>query len=88
MTHFFTVLRDQPKKASYGEKETLRLLDMNVVDIIILSESLAENTIFDLEEKARKGGAEVAIISVETREGVQLRELGGIAAILRYEIQQ
>ncbi|HIH11648.1 TPA: peptide chain release factor 1 [Candidatus Woesearchaeota archaeon] len=88
MTRFFTILRDQPTKASYGEKETLRMLETKVVDVLILSESLPENTIFDLEEKARQGGAEVAIISVETREGVQLRELGGIAAILRYEIQQ
>ncbi len=31
-------------------------------------------------------GSKVRIISVETREGVQLRDMGGIAAILRYAI--
>jgi stalled ribosome rescue protein Dom34 len=31
-------------------------------------------------------GTEIALISVETREGVQLRDIGKIAAILRYEV--
>ena len=59
---------------------------MNLVDTLLISESIPEDTIFELEEKAQKGGAIVKLISVETREGVQLKELGGIAAILRYEV--
>jgi len=56
------------------------------VAVLLLSESMSDEMIFQLEEKAEAGGAIVKIISVETREGVQLRELGGIAAILRFEI--
>lgn len=87
MNHFFMEFRDNPKKVTYGEKETLRALAMNAVDLLLLSENLPENTIFQLEEEAQKGGASVKVISIETREGSQLKDLGGIAAILRFEME-
>ena len=87
MNQFFMTFRDNPKKVCYGEKETQKALEMNAIDILLLSESIDENIIFELEEKAEVGGSQVKIISVETREGVQLRDLGGVAAILRYEIE-
>ena len=87
MQVFFAQMRDNMKKVTYGEKETMHALEANVVDILFLSESLPEERIFELEEMAQKGGATVKIISIETREGVQLRDLGGIASILRYEFE-
>jgi len=39
-----------------------------------------------LEEQARNTGANVEIISTETREGVQFKELGGVGAILRFKL--
>jgi len=39
-----------------------------------------------LSDKARDLGSEVEIISVDTREGAQFKELGGIGAILRFKI--
>ena len=39
-----------------------------------------------MEEKAEGYGTESIVISIETREGAQLKELGGIAAILRYSL--
>ena len=86
VNQLLTMLRDNPKKVTYGEKETLKALEMNAVDILLVSEHIPEDKIFALEEKAQAGGATVKIISTETREGVQLRDLGGIAAILRFEI--
>ena len=88
MQEFFNEFRENPKKVTYGETQTLRALEMNAVGVLLLSESMSEDRIFELEEKAQKGGAVVKIISTETREGTQLKELGGIAAILRYEIEQ
>ncbi|MBD3310866.1 hypothetical protein GF351_06630, partial [Candidatus Woesearchaeota archaeon] len=41
--------------------------------------------LFDNESK--NVGTDVRMISTETREGVQLKEIGGIAAILRYEVK-
>lgn len=86
MTRFFTEFRDNPQKITYGEKETLKALDMNAVDFLYLSESLDEDKIIELSEKAELGGGTVLIISIETREGQQLKDLSGIAAILRFEI--
>lgn len=85
---FFNEFRENPNKVTYGEAQTLKALEMNAVNILLLSENLSEDKIFELEEKAHKGGATAKIISTETREGTQLKELGGIAAILRYEIKQ
>jgi stalled ribosome rescue protein Dom34 len=39
-----------------------------------------------LTETAKNLGSEVEIISVDSREGAQFKELGGIGAILRYKI--
>lgn len=88
MLNFFTILREQPGKITYGEKETLRALEMNAVDVLILSEFLPDDTILKLDEQAQLGGSTVKIISIETREGMQLKEMGGIAAILRFEVGQ
>lgn len=87
MTRFFTEFRDNPKKVTYGEKETLKALEMNAVDYLYLSEALDEDKIIELSEKAEAGGAAVVIISIETREGQQLKDLSGIGAILRFEIE-
>jgi peptide chain release factor subunit 1 len=87
MGKFFDLLNTTPAKVTYGKVETLNALEMNAVDTLLLSESLEEDEIVTLEEKAREGGATTIIISTETREGVQLKDLGKIAAILRFEIE-
>jgi peptide chain release factor subunit 1 len=44
------------------------------------------NLIEVLSEQAKNLGSEVTIISVDSREGEQFKEIGGIGAILRYKI--
>jgi peptide chain release factor subunit 1 len=85
MAKFFNLLAKKPKIVSYGEKQVLSLLQMGVVETLLLSEGLDDDKLEELEGEAEKVGSEVRIISVETREGVQLREMGMVAAILRYE---
>lgn len=87
MQKFLNLLAKKPGMVTYGESEVMNSLEMGAVDTLLLSEDLDEEKINQLEEKAKETNAEVAIVSVETREGVQLRDLGKIAAILRYEIQ-
>lgn len=84
---FFKQMLDDMKKVAYGEAEVTRALEMNAIDTLLLSEGIPEDKIFELEEKAQAGGTNVKIISTETREGVQLKELSGIAAILRFPIE-
>ena len=75
------------KKVAYGDKAVRKALEMNAVEVLLVSEAMEEDDIFELEDIAEQGGTEVKIISVESREGVQLRDLGKVAAILRFEIE-
>jgi peptide chain release factor subunit 1 len=86
MQKFFELLSKKPKMVAYGEKEVTDNLNMGVVDILLISEDYDENKVPELEEISLKYGTNVRIISTETREGVQLRDIGKIAAILRYEV--
>ncbi len=85
MQKFFQFLSTKPGMVSYGEKEVKHFLETGTVDTLLLSEALEDEEIEEFEEKAKEMGSEVKIISVETREGVQLRDMGKIAAILRYD---
>ncbi|MBN2422628.1 helix-turn-helix domain-containing protein [Candidatus Woesearchaeota archaeon] len=86
MQKFFNLLSTKPKMVSYGLSETKKCLEMGAVDTLLLSEELDENTIEQFEKTANELGSNVEIISTETREGVQLRDMGKVAAVLRYEI--
>lgn len=86
VSKFLTLLATKPGMVSYGKAQVMEVLKMGVVDILLLSESLDDSEIEEFEKEAEKVGSSVRIISEETREGVQLRDLGKVAAILRYEI--
>jgi peptide chain release factor subunit 1 len=86
MNNFFNLLARQPNKVSYGKDAVMKLLNMGVVDTVLLSESLDDDTIKEFEDVSKQFNTTIEIISVETREGVQLRDMGKVAAILRYEI--
>ncbi len=86
MQKFLKMLLNNPSKAAYGEAEVAKALEMSAVDLLLVSESLPEEKVFAYEEKAQDGGSSMKIISTDTREGVQLKNLGGLAAILRFPI--
>jgi len=88
MTKFFDTLAKKPGMVNYGEKQVMESIKMGMVDILLLSENLDDEKIEEFEEEAKKTGTTVKIISTETREGVQLREIGMVAAILRYEVRE
>ena len=64
----------------------MKQLKMGAVGTLLLSEALDDKTIETFDEEAEKVGTIVKIISTETREGVQLREMGKVGAILRYPV--
>ena len=88
MRQFFEHLSRNERMVSYGKADVLKKLRMGAVDSLLLSESLGDDAIEELEAEASNYGTGVRLISEDTREGVQLRELGGIAAILRYEVHE
>ena len=86
MQKFFSILSKKQGMVSYGEKEVMEKLKMGVTETLLLSEVLDDETIEEFEQEAKKVSTDVKIISTETREGVQLRDMGKVAAILRYEV--
>ncbi len=84
MQEFFTLLAKNAEKTAYGETDVRKALALGAVDRILLSED--SEKIEEIQELAAKTGATVIVISLETQEGKQLKDLGGIAAILRYSI--
>ena len=88
MIRFFETLSTKPRMASYGVEDVMKNLQLGAVDILLLSDGLDDEKIEEFENQAKKVGTEVNIISTETSEGVQLRDMGKVAAILRYEVHQ
>lgn len=85
MQKFFDILAKKPGMVTYGLKQTEESLELGIVDTLLLSEETDDDIFERLERKAGEKGSNVEVISVETREGIQLKEMGKIAAILRYE---
>jgi peptide chain release factor subunit 1 len=88
MQEFFKHLSTDSGKSGYGKDDCIKYLEMGAVEKLLLSEKLPDDVIEELELKAEEQGSEVCMISVETREGGQLQSMGGIAAILRYNVNQ
>ncbi|MBU3940463.1 MAG: peptide chain release factor 1, partial [Nanoarchaeota archaeon] len=86
MNKFLDMLSKDTGKAAYGEKEVEEALKLGAVETILISEEFDDKKSEEFEKKAENTGAVVRLISTETREGVQLKDLGGIAAILRFAI--
>ncbi len=86
LDEFFRHLAKDDGFASYGEYEVKKNLENGSVEKLLLSEALPEEKIEKFSEIAKQFGTEVILISEETQEGVQLRELGGFGAILRYKV--
>ncbi|MBI2541305.1 peptide chain release factor aRF-1 [Candidatus Woesearchaeota archaeon] len=83
---FLEMLATKQNMTAYGEADVMKKLAMGVVDILLLSEDLSDEKIEEFEKAAKPVGTSIRIISTQTREGVQLRDLGKAAAILRYEV--
>jgi peptide chain release factor subunit 1 len=86
MQKFFNLLATKQEMVSYGEKQVRDCLAMGAVEIVLLSETKTDDLLEGFEEEANKFGSTVEVISIETREGMQLKEIGGVAAILRFPV--
>jgi len=84
---FLEKLAREPNMVTYGEVNTRKALERGAVELLLISESCDEEKVEEFEEKAREFSTEVKIISTDTREGVQLRDIGKMGAMLRYAIE-
>lgn len=83
---FFDLLAKKPGMVTYGKDDCMNQLKIGTVDIVLISEFVDEKIVDEFMDEAEKLGSSVEIISTETREGSQLKDLGGFAAILRYDV--
>mgnify|MGYP002628961484 CR=1 FL=1 len=88
MQKFFNLLATNAGTVNYGKEDVTADLIIGAVEVLLLSEDLDEEIIEEFEKMAQEQGSEVFIVSTDTREGVQLRDMGKIAAILRYDVQR
>jgi len=86
MQRFLKLLATEPEKVAYGEKEVLKAMDFGAVDILLISETMDDDKVDDYEDKSADLGVDARVISTDTAEGEQLRDLGKIAAILRFAL--
>jgi len=87
VSRFLETLAIKPEMVTYGEANTLKALEMGAVATLLLSEALDEQKIEQFEITAKAFSTEIKIISTQTREGAQLRDIGKIGALLRYPIE-
>ncbi|MFH1971849.1 MAG: hypothetical protein ABIJ18_00040 [archaeon] len=86
MQNFLKLLATEPDKVAYGEQEVNKALDYGAVEILLVSETLEEAKLDEYEDKADETGVDLRVISTDTTEGEQLRDLGKVAAILRFAL--
>jgi peptide chain release factor subunit 1 len=83
---FFETLGKNPDKAAYKIDDIKKALKYGAVQLLILSKNLNKKEAKELKEAAENISAEVEFVSLETKEGEQFWNLGGMGAILRFKI--
>ena len=84
MERFFDMLGKERKKTAYGYDEVKKALDLACVDTLFLSRKLDKKIAAELKEIAEKSSTKIEYVSMDTEEGQQFYNLGGIGAILRF----
>ena len=83
---FFNTLGKTPEMAPYKLDAVKDALTKGAVDILILSKKTDKDVAMELKEMAKRIGSTVEIVSVETEEGLQFKNLSGTGAILRFRV--
>jgi peptide chain release factor subunit 1 len=87
LENFFNMLGKEKDMTAYKEKDIEKALSYGAVDTLILSRKLKKDEISKHEKKAAETGVKVLLVSVDTPEGQQFWNLGGVGAILRFKVQ-
>ena len=91
LERFFETLRTQYNNVCYGKNSVTTAVDSNAVETLFISDHLFRSTTTEvrklyvkLSERAEKNGIKVLIFSSETAAGSRLKNMSGIACILRF----
>jgi peptide chain release factor subunit 1 len=83
---FFKTLGEKPELATLKEEDTKTALGYGAVDTLILSKVINKKLAKELKTIAENTGSKIEVVSVDTEEGKQFENLGGIGAILRFKV--
>jgi len=83
---FFQTLGENSDMATLKEKDTKTALEYGAVDTLILSKDTDKSLAKELKTMAKNTSSKIEIVSLETEEGEQFKNLGGIGAILRFAV--
>ena len=86
LVDFFERLARDIKKTAYGFENVKKAFESGAVEKVLVCENLEDSKVDELEDLADQTGASFHIVSLDTQEGKQLRDLGGVGAILRYQL--
>ena len=92
---FFETLRTEDTKVCYGRMSVECAMDHNAVETLLISDHLFRSTSTEvrriyvkLSEKGEKLGLKVFIFSSETPVGNRLKNMTGVACILRFPLPE
>ncbi len=83
---FFETLGEKPNLATLREEDTKQALKYGAVDTLLLSKNVDKKISKELQKIAKAMGSIIEIISLDTEEGLQFKNLGGIGSILRFKV--
>ena len=87
VNNLLTQIGKNSSKVAYGKKETIKSINLGAVkQLLILDNEIANEGMGNLMDMVENMNGEVMVISSQHEGGEQLKGLGNMAAILRYEI--
>jgi len=84
---FFNNLGEKPELVAYKEEGVKKALGYGAVGMLLISKNFDKELAKTFKKVAKDTGATIEMVSLETEEGKQFDNLGGIGAILRYQLE-
>ncbi|KAF8766872.1 Protein pelota like protein [Argiope bruennichi] len=95
LEQFYSMLMNEPNKAFYGVNHVLKANEAQAIDTLLISDKLfrcndvkKRKMFVDLVDSVRENGGEVKMFSSLHPSGEQLDQLSGLAAILRFPMEE
>lgn len=86
LVDFFERLSRDVKKTAYGFENVKSAFESGAVEKVLVCENVEDSRMDELEDLAAQTGAGFHIVSLDTQEGRQLKDLGGVGAVLRFQL--
>lgn len=81
---YFQQLGEKRDLSTLKLEETKIALERGAVETLILSKTQSKDVIKELSKIAKSTGSDIELVSIDTEEGEQFENLGGVGAILRF----